>query len=74
MARDPRTPDCGIKGCARAVRKGYLCRKHYDLLPDDTGIRVYMAGLMAQSKAVDAYHRKQLAYVRKVLSGKVVSA
>ena len=72
MSRDPHTPDCSIKGCTRAVYRGYLCRMHYGMLPRTAGYAAAMATMQAAWSAARKHHRKQLAEVRKILADAAV--
>ena len=68
MARLPSTPDCSIKGCSRAAHKGFLCRKHYEMLPpSERGYAVAADAMMAAWKASDWWHKRQLRVVRELL-------
>ena len=68
MARSPDTPDCSIKGCSRAVRKGFLCAEHYGMVPSNIKRDAMWRSIEAQVKQATKCHRDQLAYVRKVLA------
>ena len=68
MVRDPRTPDCGIKGCKRAAHRGQLCRAHYQLVPHEMKVGAMIAVMRASHFTAKREHRKQLAYVRALES------
>lgn len=68
MARNPYTPDCSIKGCARAAHKGQLCAKHYGMVPEQMKRACQTEAIGAAFFAAKKHHRRQLAFVRKQLS------
>lgn len=68
MARHPSTKDCAIKGCTRARFKGDLCRKHYGLVPRSMVMDCAIACIQASFDTAARHHRRQLAYVRKLVS------
>lgn len=58
MARDPRTPDCAVKGCTRAAYRLGLCRAHARLVPRELGVRCAVACLEAQMTVKRRFHNE----------------
>lgn len=66
--RNPATPDCSISGCTRAAYKGFLCSKHYAMVPPElSGYRAAAEAMIAAHKVSRLFHKKQLAAVRKLV-------
>lgn len=63
--RAPDTPDCEIKGCTRAVYKGFLCRKHYAYVPYSSAYAAMLEVMTATRQAARKHHKRQLAFVRR---------
>lgn len=66
--RGPYEVDCSIKGCSRVAYRGFLCRKHKQLLPLGMVIEAVSEGITASSRIAHKHRKRQLAYVRKLLA------
>lgn len=60
MARDPLTPDCGVKGCKRAEWRLGLCREHRKLVPVNYGMECMVAVMNAGHAATQKWTRRAI--------------
>ena len=58
MTRDPRTPDCSVRGCTRAAYRLGLCREHARYLPVAFGVECAVECMKAQRRVKLHYHRR----------------
>lgn len=59
---------CKIKGYKFTRHKGDLCRAHYQIVPHAMKCGAAADAMVAAHRAAKKWHRRQLAYVRKVLA------
>jgi hypothetical protein len=70
VKRDPRTPDCPIKGCTRAARRLGMCDEHSRLAPITMSLEIMMECFEAQMRVKRKHHRRAIAHVRRELAAR----
>jgi hypothetical protein len=67
MARDPRTPDCGVKGCTRAASSLGLCRAHRTLVPMTYGLQLSQEAMQSSHDIRLKWERRAIREANRVL-------
>jgi hypothetical protein len=68
MARDPRTPDCAIKGCTRAADRSGLCGKHHKYVPHSMAMELSVAIMQSAHKIAQQHHSRWQRFVQAEIS------